>query len=150
MPERNAIMDVVATKPAATKPLSRALALELVKGAEDAFGCGDVEAILRAYTDDVVIRFADIPEVRGKAAAERFLRARFERQRNYRLRKTLRMLEGDMIGNFWDGEWEDAQTGKQMVGRGTEFWTIRDGKIAIWEATFNAWERGGKPQTPIT
>ena len=128
---------------------TRDFALKLVQGAEDAFGKGDVEAILRAYTDDVVIRFADIPEIRGKAAAERFLRARFARQRNYRLRKTLRMLEGNLIGNYWDGAWEDAQTGKPMVGRGTEFWTIRDGKIAIWEATFNAWEEGGKPQTPV-
>jgi nuclear transport factor 2 (NTF2) superfamily protein len=129
--------------------LTREFALELVKGAEDAFGSADIAAIVRGYTDDVLIRFADVPEIRGKEAAERFLRARFARQRNYRLRKTLRMLEGNMIGNFWDGEWEDAQTGKAMVGRGTEFWTIRDGKIAVWEATFNAWERGGKPQTPI-
>lgn len=137
-------MDVIETK-----AVSRDLALKLVQGAEDAFGRGDIEAILRGYTDDVVIRFADIPEICGKSAAERFLRARFARQRNYRLRKTLRMLEGNMLGNFWEGEWEDAQTGKAMSGRGTEFWTIRDGKIAIWEATFNVWERGGKPQTPI-
>jgi nuclear transport factor 2 (NTF2) superfamily protein len=133
----------------ASSAVSREFALKLVQGAEDAFGSADISAIMRGYTEDVVIRFADVPEIRGKADAERFLRARFARQRNYRLRKTLRMLEGNMIGNFWDGEWEDAQTGKPMVGRGTEFWTIRDGKIAVWEATFNAWERGGKPQTPI-
>jgi nuclear transport factor 2 (NTF2) superfamily protein len=133
----------------APEAVGRELALKLVQAAEDAFGRGDLEAILRGYTDDVIIRFADIPEIRGKAAAERFLRARFARQRNYRLRKRLRMLEGNMLGNFWEGEWEDAQTGKKMCGRGTEFWTIRDGKIAVWEATFNAWEEGGKPQTPV-
>ena len=131
------------------KGVTREFALKLVKKVEDIFGRGDVEAILDGYTDDVVIRFADVPEIRGKAAAEKFLRARFARQRNYRLKKDLRMLEGDMLGNYWDGEWEDAVTGKTMCGRGTEFWTIRDGKVALWEATFNVWEKGGKSQTPI-
>ncbi|MBM3952088.1 MAG: nuclear transport factor 2 family protein [Rhodospirillales bacterium] len=134
----------------APKPVTREFALKLVKHVEDIFARGDVEAILSGYTDDIVIRFADIPEIRGKAAAEEFLRARFARQRNYRLRKDLRMLEGNMMGNYWDGEWEDAQTGKTMCGRGTEFWTIRDGKVSLWEATFNVWEKGGKSQTPIT
>jgi nuclear transport factor 2 (NTF2) superfamily protein len=131
-------------------PLTRELALKLVKDAEDFFARGDVEAILHGYTDDIVIRFADVPEIRGKEAAERFLRARFARQRNYRLRKVLRVLEGNMMGNFWDGTWDDAKTGKKMQGRGTEFWTIRDGKVAVWEATFNVWEQGGAAQTPIT
>lgn len=131
------------------KAVTREFALKLVQNVEDIFARGDVEAILQGYTDDIVIRFADIPEIRGKAAAEKFLRARFARQRNYRLRKVLRMLEGNMLGNYWDGEWEDAITGKTMCGRGTEFWTIRDGKVALWEATFNVWEKGGKAQTPI-
>ena len=135
----------VVTKDAVT----REWALKLVQDVEDAFGRADVGWIMRGYTDDVVIRFADLPEIRGKAAAERFLRARFARQRNYRLRKVLRMLEGNMLGNFWDGSWEDTKTGKKMLGRGTEFWTIRGGKIALWEATFNVWEDGGAAQTPI-
>jgi nuclear transport factor 2 (NTF2) superfamily protein len=134
----------------APNPVSREFALKLVKHVEDIFARGDVEAILNGYTDDIVIQFADIPEIRGKVAAEKFLRARFARQRNYRLRKDLRMLEGNMMGNYWDGEWEDTQTGKTMCGRGTEFWTIRDGKVSLWEATFNVWEKGGKSQTPIT
>jgi nuclear transport factor 2 (NTF2) superfamily protein len=134
----------------AGQAVSREQALQLVKAAERCFASGDVASIVAGYTDDVVIRFADVPEIRGKAQAEKFLRARFARQKNYRLTKVLRMLEGNMLGNYWDGEWQDAHTGKQMVGRGTEFWTVRDGKIAVWEATFNVWEKGGKPLTPIT
>ena len=133
----------------ADAPLGREQALQMVKAAERDFASGDVASIVAGYTDDVVIRFADVPEIRGKAQAEKFLRARFARQKNYRLTKVLRTLQGNMLGNYWDGEWEDAQTGKQMVGRGTEFWTVRDGKVALWEATFNVWEKGGKPQTPI-
>ena len=133
----------------ADSPLGREQALQMVKAAERDFASGDVASIVAGYTDDVVIRFADVPEIRGKAQAEKFLRARFARQKNYRLTKVLRTLQGNMLGNYWDGEWEDAQTGKQMVGRGTEFWTVRDGKVALWEATFNVWEKGGKPQSPI-
>jgi nuclear transport factor 2 (NTF2) superfamily protein len=122
-------------------------ALEMVKAAQRNFGSADVEAILSAFTDDVVIRFADVPEMRGKGDAELFLRARFSRQKDYRLTKTLRMVQGNMIGNYWDGEWVDAQTGRRMRGRGTEFWTLRGEKIAVWEATFNVWdaEAGPKP-----
>ena len=133
----------------ADSQIGREQALAIVKGVERDFASVNVGSIVAGYTDDVVIRFADVPEIRGKAQAEKFLRARFARQKNYRLSKVLRMLQGNMIGNYWDGEWEDAVTGRQMVGRGTEFWTIRDGKVALWEATFNVWEKGGKPQTPI-
>lgn len=135
---------------AAEDKVTREQALGLVRMAQDTFGRGDVEKILAGFTDDVIVRFADVPEMTGKAAAEKFLRARFARQKNYNLTKTLRVLEGNMIGNFWDGHWEDARTGKKMLGRGTEFWTMRGGKIAVWEATFNVWEAGGPPATPIT
>jgi nuclear transport factor 2 (NTF2) superfamily protein len=129
--------------------VTRASAQRMVKKTERAFGAADVEAILEGFTDDIVIEFADLPEMRGKAAAEKFLRARFSRQKSYRLSKHLRMVEGDLIGNFWEGDWEDALTGRKMRGRGTEFWTVRDGKVAVWEATFNVWPDGGPPVIPI-
>jgi nuclear transport factor 2 (NTF2) superfamily protein len=121
----------------------------MVREAERAFGAADITAILGIFTDDVVIRFAEIPEIRGKVDAERFLRARFARQRNYKLSKSLRMVEIDRVGNVWDGEWDDAQTGQKMRGRGIEFWTVRDGKIALWEAAFNVWQDGRAPVSPI-
>ena len=40
-------------------------------------------------------------------------------------------------------------TGKSMLGRGTEIWTMRGRQIASWDATFNAWEKGGAPTTPV-
>jgi nuclear transport factor 2 (NTF2) superfamily protein len=132
-----------------TDNISREMALRMVREAERAFGAADITAILDIFTDDVVIRFADIPEIRGKVDAERFLRARFARQRNYKLSKSLRMVESDRIGNLWDGEWDDAQTGQKMRGRGIEFWTVRDGKIALWEAVFNVWRDGEAPVSSI-
>jgi nuclear transport factor 2 (NTF2) superfamily protein len=129
--------------------ITRSQALEMVKAAERDFAVQNVESILHGYADDIVIRFADVPEMRGKVAAEGFLRARFARQKNYRLTKVLRMIEGNMIGNYWDGEWEDAKTGRKMQGRGTEFWTVVGGKVAIWEATFNAWDRETGPNPAV-
>jgi hypothetical protein len=38
----------------------------------------------------------------------------------------------------WDDEWEDGETGQTMKRFGVEVWTMRNGKIAIWEAAFNA------------
>lgn len=130
--------------------LTREQAEALVAEAERAFGAGDVEAILAGYTDDVIVRYADFPELKGLEEAERFLRARFARQRDYRLRKVLRALDGDVLGNSWEGTWTDAKTGRQMQGRGAEFWTMRDGKIAVWDAAFNVGEVGAPPATPIT
>jgi nuclear transport factor 2 (NTF2) superfamily protein len=118
------------------------VARAFVKEVETAFGSGDVDRMIKGFTDDVVVRFADRPEMHGIAEVEAFLRLRMARQKNYRLQKHLRMLSGDMIGNMWEGEWEDAQTGKSMRGRGTEFWTMRGRKVAVWEATFNVWEAG--------
>ena len=130
--------------------ISRDAALALVGEVEKAFGDQDIDVIMAGFTDDVVVRFADQPELHGKDAVRELLEARFARQRGYRLKKQLRMLDGNMVGNYWDGEWEDAQTGKAMVGRGTEFWTIRDGRVSRWEAAFNVWERDAPPRPPCT
>ena len=121
-----------------------------VKRVEAQFAAGDVETIVAGYTPDVVVRFGDFPEMQGPAEVERFLRARFARQRNYQLTKDLRSMSGNVISNYWEGTWEDAETGKRMRGRGAESWTMREGKIAMWEAAFNVWEDGGGPVTPIT
>jgi nuclear transport factor 2 (NTF2) superfamily protein len=124
-------------------------AKRLVQDVEDAFGAADLARIEQGFTEDAMARFADFPEMRGRDAVMTFLRARFARTRGYRLRKTLHCVMGDTLANTWDASWEDALTGKQMLGRGTEIWIVRDGRIALWDATFNAWEKGGKPTTPV-
>ena len=130
--------------------ISKDRALKMVAAAEKTFGERDIDAIMADFTDDVVVRFADQPEICGKEDVRKLLEARFSRQKGYRLKKRLRMLEGNMIGNSWEGEWEDANTGKSMIGRGTEFWTIRDGKVLLWEAAFNVWERDAPPRPPCS
>jgi nuclear transport factor 2 (NTF2) superfamily protein len=104
----------------------------------------DIPGLLAGFTDDCVVRFGDLPEFRGKAALEKLFRSRSERQKDYRLRKELRALMGEVIANYWEGEWEDRMTGARMTGRGVEIWVMRDAKIAVWEAAFNTNE-AGKP-----
>jgi nuclear transport factor 2 (NTF2) superfamily protein len=124
-------------------------AAKLVQDVEDAFGAADLERISQGFTDDAVARFADFPEMHGREAIMNFLRARFARTKGYKLRKTPHVLMGDLLANTWDASWEDARTGKPMLGRGTEIWQVRDGRIAVWDATFNVWEKGGPPATPV-
>lgn len=113
-----------------------------VKHVESLFMPWNVEGIVAGFTQDCVVRFGDLPEFRGKAELTRFFRARSARQKGYRLRKELRAMMGDMLANYWEGDWEDAQTGAKMMGRGVEVWQLRQGKIALWEAAFNVCESG--------
>jgi nuclear transport factor 2 (NTF2) superfamily protein len=129
--------------------LSWDAAKRLVQAVEDAFAAADLARIEQGFTEGAVARFADFPEMQGREAIMRFLRARFARTQDYRLTKTLVCLMGDTLANTWDASWRDAQTGKPMLGRGTEIWVVRDGRIALWDATFNVWEKGSPPATPV-
>lgn len=121
----------------------------LVQDVEDAFGAADLARIEQGFTADAVALFADFPEMHGRESIMRFLRARFARTKGYKLKKTLRVLMGERLANSWEATWQDARTGKPMQGRGTEIWHIDDGRIALWDATFNVWEQGGTPATPV-
>jgi nuclear transport factor 2 (NTF2) superfamily protein len=104
---------------------------------ESLFMPWNIDALLAGFTEDCVVKFGDLPEFRGKAALETLFRSRAERQKDYRLRKEFRALMGARIANYWEGDWQDRVTGKEMHGRGVEVWTLRDGRIAVWEAAFN-------------
>jgi len=109
----------------------------LVKRVEALFMPWNVDGLADGFTEDCVVRFGSVPELRGREAVRAFFRTRSARQRNYRLTKQLRSLAGDTLTNVWDGAWEDAESGAPMKGFGVEVWVMRDGKIAVWEAAFN-------------
>jgi nuclear transport factor 2 (NTF2) superfamily protein len=108
-----------------------------------------VERLAIDWTDDILIRFADLPEIKGKQAAKAWLKARFARQKNCRLKKSFRAVTGNVIGDSWIGTWVDGATGKKMQDRGREFLTMRDARIAVWEAVFNAWEERSVSTPPV-
>lgn len=127
----------------AGNPRTEEAAHAFVAHVESLFMPWNIAALLAGFTDDCLIRFGDLPELRGKSALEHLFRSRMGRQIGYRLKKEFRALMGDKIANYWEGWWEDRVTGKSMQGRGVEVWTMRDGKIAVWEAAFNVKEEGG-------
>jgi nuclear transport factor 2 (NTF2) superfamily protein len=121
----------------------------VLERAQRLMNAGDISEVMKTFASDVVVRFADRPETCGKPALEKFLLARFARQRNYRLQKQLRAVSGQVIVCSWEGEWEDGQDGREMQGRGIELLTMRGGEIAMWEATFNVWQKDSVPSLPI-
>jgi nuclear transport factor 2 (NTF2) superfamily protein len=123
---------------------TKSQASRLLRAVVDMFHRRDVEALVNGFTEDCVVRFAEQPELRGRAALRRLFTARLARQKDYRLAKTLLALDGNRLANSWEGTWVDRQTGKSMAGRGVEVWTMRDGMIAVWDAAFNIWEQGGE------
>ena len=124
-------------------------AWEVLRTYERLFGAQDVEEIMKGFADDAEVTFADLPPMKGKAEIESFLRSRFARQEGYRLKKTLRAVNGNLIVGTWTGSWRDSVTGKEMLGRGTELIALNDGLCTRWEATFNMWEKEGGPTSPL-
>jgi nuclear transport factor 2 (NTF2) superfamily protein len=109
----------------------------LVKRVEGLFMPWNIDALVDGFTEDCVVRFGTVAEFRGRETLRAFFTTRSRRQKNYRLTKQLRSLAGDTLTNVWTGAWEDAETGVPMKGFGVEVWTMRDGKVAVWEAAFN-------------
>lgn len=109
-----------------------------VKGVESMFMPWNIDALVNGFTEDCEVRFGTLTPFRGREALRKFFTARSARQKGYRLKKQFRALANDKMTNVWDGEWEDAETGRKMKGFGVEIWTMRDGKIAVWETAFNA------------
>jgi len=128
---------------------TREQANALLRAVEEMFHRRDVEALVHGFTEDCVVRFAELPERRGREALRALFTARLARQKHYRLRKTLMALDGNVLANTWEGEWEDRDSGKAMRGRGVETWRMRDGMIAVWDAAFNVWEDGGARRSPV-
>ena len=89
----------------------------ILEQAQRLMSAGDISEVMKTFASDVIVKFADFPETHGRAALEKFLIARFARQRNYRLQKQLRAVSGDVIVCYWEGEWDDGQNGRQMQGR---------------------------------
>jgi nuclear transport factor 2 (NTF2) superfamily protein len=134
----------------ARNPRTLEEARAFVAHVESLFMPWDIPALVAGFTEDCVVRFGDLPELRGRAALEQLFHARSERQKDYRLRKELRTLMGDTIANYWEGEWEDRATGARMTGRGVEIWVMRDGQIAVWEAAFNIKQIGKHSAMELT
>jgi len=98
----------------------------------------DADAFLDGFTDDCVVQYGAFPMLTGKKALRTLVKQMFSpRFDNFVCRKSLRCLNGNVIGGSWVSDWVDLDTGTRRSGRGFEFWIMRGRKIARWDAAFN-------------
>lgn len=105
-------------------PFTLETARAKVQAAEDAWNSRDPVRLARAYSADSEWRNRD-EFFRGRAAIEAFLRRKWERELDYRLRKELWAFHGNRISVRFEYEWHDAG-GRWFRTHGNEHWEFDD------------------------
>jgi hypothetical protein len=117
-------------------PFDRAAALKKVQAAEDAWNTRDPERVSLAYTVDSVWRNRD-SFLSGRDEIVAFLTAKWERERDYALRKSLWAFEGNRIAVRFQYESHD-DSGQWWRSYGNELWEFADnGLMRRREASIN-------------
>ncbi len=136
-------------------PFTEETARQKVQMAEDAWNTRDPERVALAYTEDTEWRNrADF--VRGRAEVIAFLKRKWARELDYRLKKTLWAFTGNRIAVRFEYEFRDA-TGQWYRAHGNENWefdahgymarrfaSINDQPIAEADRKFH-WPQGLRP-----
>ncbi len=99
-------------------------ALNRVQFAEDAWNSRDPERVARGYSDDSEWRNR-ATFVKGRAEIVEFLRQKWTRELDYKLRKTLWGFRGNRIAVSFEYEWHDA-AGQWYRSYGVELWEFND------------------------
>ncbi len=117
-------------------PFTRETALQKVQAAENAWNTRDPERVAGAYTEDSVWRNRD-QFVTGRAEIVAFLTAKWERELDYALRKSLWAFTEDRIAVRFQYESHDA-AGQWFRSYGNELWEFDDeGLMRRREASIN-------------
>ena len=117
-------------------PFDAGSAAAKVRAAENAWNTRDPEKVSLAYTPDTVWRNRDT-WVRGRADVVAFLTAKWERELDYALRKSLWAFAGNRIAVRFQYECRDAD-GQWWRSYGNENWEFADdGLMARREASIN-------------
>ncbi|QFG24007.1 nuclear transport factor 2 family protein [Actinomadura sp. WMMB 499] len=117
-------------------PFTEETARAKVQAAEDAWNTRDPERVALAYTEDSVWRNRD-EFFTGRDAIRAFLRRKWDRELDYRLRKELWAYTGDRISVRFKYEWHDAD-GRWWRSHGNEQWEFAgDGLMRRREASIN-------------
>ncbi|MCK2242636.1 MULTISPECIES: nuclear transport factor 2 family protein [unclassified Crossiella] len=117
-------------------PFDEASARQKVQAAEDAWNTREPAQVAAAYTPDSVWRNRS-EFVTGRAEIEEFLTRKWERERDYALRKDLWTFGGDRIAVRFQYEWRDAD-GQWWRSYGNENWEFdEEGYMRRREASIN-------------
>ena len=117
-------------------PFNAESAAKKVQAAEDAWNTRNPEKVAQAYTVDTVWRNRD-EHIEGREAVVEFLTRKWEREREYRLRKNLWSFTDDRIAVRFQYEWQD-DNGQWWRSYGNELWQFdENGYMARREASIN-------------
>ncbi len=117
-------------------PFNEESARQKVQLAEDAWNSRDPERIALAYTPDSEWRNR-AEFINGRDEIVAFLRRKWAKERDYRLRKTLWAFTGERIAVRFEYEWHDDK-GQWWRSHGNENWEFdRDGLMARRFASIN-------------
>ena len=101
-------------------PFTSETARQKVQAAEDGWNTRDPEKVALAYTEDTVWRNRD-EFLHGRDEVVAFLTRKWQRERDYALRKELWAFTDDRIAVRFQYEWHDADGGTWR-SYGTETW----------------------------
>ena len=101
-------------------PFTEAAARQKVKAAEDAWNTRDPERVVLAYSEDSQWRNRD-EFLQGRDAIKEFLRRKWARELDYRLRKELWCFNDNRISVRFEYESRDA-SGQWWRSHGNEHW----------------------------
>ena len=117
-------------------PFTRETAVVKVQAAEDAWNTRDPERVSRAYTEDSVWRNRN-QLITGRSQIVEFLTAKWARELDYVLRKSLWGFQGNRMAVRFQYEWRDA-TGHWFRSYGNELWEFDEiGLMSRREASIN-------------
>jgi uncharacterized protein len=117
-------------------PYDRTTALQKVQAAEDAWNTCDPHRVSLAYTEDSVWRNRD-QFVTGRDEIVEFLTAKWNRELDYTLRKSLWSFDGNRIAVRFQYECHDS-AGQWWRSYGNELWEFDDnGLMRRREASIN-------------
>lgn len=117
-------------------PFTLETALQKVQAAEDAWNTRDPEKVSLAYTPDSQWRNRDLHIV-GRDQIVEFLTAKWERELDYVLRKSLWGFRENRMAVRFQYEWHDA-LGQWYRSYGNELWQFTpEGLMARREASIN-------------
>jgi len=117
-------------------PFTEETAKQKVQAAENAWNTKDPEKISLAYTIDTEWRNRS-EFLKGRDEVKTFLKRKWERELDYKLKKELWCFTGNRIGVRFEYEWHDAEN-NWYRSYGNEMWEFdADGYMARRYASIN-------------
>jgi hypothetical protein len=117
-------------------PFTKITAEEKVRKAENAWNTKDPVAVSEAYSDDSEWRNRDA-FINGRSEIQAFLKAKWEKELDYKLKKELWAFNENRIAVRFEYEWHDT-LGQWYRSYGNEMWQFNeDGYMTHRYASIN-------------